>query len=72
MAFSWNNRRGNDFDLQLPASPSDLYRDVLKDDVSIPGYVNEFRNGDEIRGGGVGACIKESIKKKQRKDIFMS
>ena len=23
-----------------------------------------LKSGDEIRGGGVGACIKESIKKK--------
>ena len=28
-----------------------------------------LKSGDEIRGGGVGACIKQSIKKKQRKYI---
>ena len=37
--------------------------------VSIPGYVNEFRNRDKIKGGGVGAYIKENVKYKRRKDI---
>ena len=37
--------------------------------VAIPGYNNEFRNRDEIRGGGVGAYIREDIKYKRRQDI---
>ena len=37
--------------------------------VSIPGYANEFRNRDKIKGGGVGAYIKENVKYKRRKDI---
>ena len=37
--------------------------------VSIAGYVNEFKNRDKIRGGGVGAYIKENVKYKRRKDI---
>lgn len=41
----------------------------LLNHVSIPGYVNEFRNRDKIKGGGVGAYIKESVKYKRRKDI---
>jgi len=41
----------------------------LLDHVSIPGYVNEFRNRYSIRGGGVGAYIKDSIKYRRRKDI---
>ena len=37
--------------------------------VSIPGYINLFRNRDEIRGGGVGLYIKNSINFKRRTDI---
>ena len=37
--------------------------------ICIPGYANEFRNRDKVRGGGVGAYIKESVKYKKRKDI---
>ena len=37
--------------------------------VFIPGYANEFRNRDKIKGGGVGAYIKENVKYKRRKDI---
>ncbi len=37
--------------------------------VSIPGYGQEFRNREQIKGGGVGAYIKESVKYKRRKDI---
>ena len=37
--------------------------------VSIPGYTNLFRNRDEIRGGGVGLYIKNSINFKRRTDI---
>jgi len=37
--------------------------------VTIPGYANEFRNRDKIKGGGVGAYIKESVKYKRHKDI---
>ena len=43
----------------------------LLDHVSSPGYVNEFRNRDSIRGGGVGAYIKDSIKYRRRKDIVI-
>ena len=42
---------------------------LLLNHVSIPGYIQEFRNRDGIKGGGVGAYIKESIKYKRRKDI---
>ena len=37
--------------------------------VSIPGYVNVFRNRDAIRGGGVGAYLREGISFKRRSDI---
>jgi exonuclease III len=37
--------------------------------VTIPGYTNVFRNRDDIRGGGVGIYLKESIKFKRRTDI---
>ena len=30
--------------------------------VSIPGYANKFRNRDKIKGGGIGAYIKEAFK----------
>lgn len=30
--------------------------------VSIPGYANEFKNRDKIKGGGVGEYIKENVK----------
>ena len=41
----------------------------LLDYVSIPGYVNLFRNRDIIRGGGVGIYLRDNIKFKLRKDI---
>ena len=41
----------------------------LLDYVSIPGYVNVFRNRDRIRGGGVGIYIRDSINFKRRQDI---
>ena len=41
----------------------------LLDYVSIPGYVNLFRNRDIIRGGGVGIYLRDNIKFKCRKDI---
>ena len=41
----------------------------LLDYVSIPGYVNLFRNRDIIRGGGVGIYLRDNIKFKRRKDI---
>lgn len=37
--------------------------------VTIPGYANELRKRDKIKRGGVGACIKESVKYKRHKDI---
>ena len=42
---------------------------LLLNHVKIPGFMNEFRNRDIIRGGGVGAYISESINYKRRKDI---
>jgi exonuclease III len=42
----------------------------LLDYVSIPGYVNIFRNRNHIRGGGVGIyCRDHNINFKQRQDI---
>jgi exonuclease III len=41
----------------------------LLNHVSISGYGHEFRNREQIRGGGVGAYIKETVKYKRRKDI---
>ena len=32
--------------------------------VKIPGYSQEFRNRENLRGGGVGAYLKESLKYK--------
>ena len=37
--------------------------------VSIPGYSAVFRNCDAIKGGGVGAYIRESLHFKRREDI---
>ena len=37
--------------------------------VSIPGYSAVFRNRDAIKGGGVGAYIRESLHFKRREDI---
>jgi len=37
--------------------------------MSVPGYSTVFRNGESIKGGGVGACIHESIQFKRRCDI---
>lgn len=42
---------------------------LLLSHVSIPGYTQEFRNRDTIKGGGVGAYIKNNIKYRRRKDI---
>jgi exonuclease III len=42
--------------------------DLLKH-VSIPGFTFEYRNRESIRGGGVGAYIKESVVYKRRRDI---
>ena len=41
----------------------------LLNHVFISGYGHEFRNREQIRGGGVGAYIKETVKYKRRKDI---
>ncbi|XP_028409262.1 uncharacterized protein LOC114531856 [Dendronephthya gigantea] len=41
----------------------------LLDYVSIPGYVNVFRNRDRIRGGGVGIYLRDHINFKRRQDI---
>ena len=37
--------------------------------VAIPGYNCVFRNRDEIRGGGVGAYLREEIEYKRRQDL---
>lgn len=37
--------------------------------VSIPGYQTEFLHRKAIKGGGVGAYVRENIKYKRRKDI---
>ncbi|PFX20980.1 putative RNA-directed DNA polymerase from transposon BS [Stylophora pistillata] len=37
--------------------------------VSLPGFSKEFRNRDNVKGGGVGAYIRDNIKYKRRKDI---
>ena len=37
--------------------------------VAISGFNTEFRSPDTIRGGGVGAYIKDTIKYKRRHDI---
>ena len=42
---------------------------ALLDFVSVPGYNTVFRNRESIKGGGVGAYIRNSINFKHRKDI---
>ncbi|CAB4000880.1 Hypothetical predicted protein [Paramuricea clavata] len=42
---------------------------LLLQHVTIPGYSCEFRNRESVKGGGVGAYIKESVKYKRRTDI---
>ena len=42
---------------------------LLSAHVSIPGYYYEFRNRAQMKGGGVGAYIKDTIKYERRKDI---
>lgn len=37
--------------------------------VSIPGFSSVFRDRDKIRGGGVGAYIRDNIAFKRRTDI---
>ena len=37
--------------------------------VSIPGFTTEFRNRQGLKGGDVGAYIKNSTKYKRRRDI---
>ena len=37
--------------------------------VQLPGYVTEFRNRENHRGGGVGMYIEDNIRYKRRKDI---
>ena len=68
----------NEFLLTVSHYPFDvvtLSETWLKDNpylleyVSIPGYISVFRNRDVIRGGGVGAYLRESINFKRREDI---
>ena len=42
---------------------------LLLNHVTIPGYNSEFRSRNSIRGGGVGAYIKETLTYKRRSDI---
>ena len=42
---------------------------LLLNHVNIPGYNCEFRSRNSIRGGGVGAYIKETLTYKRRSDI---
>ena len=41
----------------------------LMEYVTIPGFNTKFCSRDTIRGGGVGAYIKDTIKYKLRRDI---
>ena len=68
----------NEFLLLVKQYPMDiitLSETWLKDNpalleyVSVPGYSAVFRNGETIKGGGVGAYIHESIHFKRRTDI---
>lgn len=42
---------------------------MLLDYVQIPGYELPYNNRDNMRGGGVGFYIKDTIKFKRRTDI---
>lgn len=61
----------NSYPLDIVALSETWLRDQphLLQYVSIPGFVTEFRNRTGIRGGGVGAYIKDNIKYKRRSDI---
>ena len=68
----------NEFALIVNKYPLDiitLSETWLKDNkdrleyVSFPCFSKDFRNRDNIKGGGVGAYIRDNIKYKQRKDI---
>ena len=61
----------NSYPLDIVALDETWPRDQpqVLDYVSIPGFVTEFRNGEGIRGGGVGVYIKENINYKRRRDI---
>ena len=41
----------------------------LLSSVEIPGYNNNFRNRDRVKGGGVGYYVKNNINVKERKDL---
>ena len=45
------------------------YQPQLLQYVSVPGFTTEFRNRQGLKGGGVGAYIKDNIKYKRRRDI---
>lgn len=68
----------NEFALIVNKYPLDiitLSETWLKDNkdrleyVSFPCFSKDFRNRDNIKGGGVGAYIRDNIKYKRRKDI---
>ena len=67
----------NEFLMTIQTYPFDiitLSETWLKDNhllleyVSVPGYSHEFRNRN-VRGGGVGAYIRDNLKYKRRSDI---
>ena len=68
----------DNYRLTLETYPFDIFtlRETwLKDNkllleyVSIPGYIHVFQNRDNIKGGGVGAYIRDDIPFKRRSDL---
>ena len=68
----------NDFQLTVESYPLDIItlsetwfkeNPLLMKYVQLPGYVTEFRNRENHRGGGVSMYIKDNIRYKRRKDI---
>ena len=68
----------NEFQLTVESYPLDIItlsetwlkeNPLLMKYVQLPGYVTEFRNRENHRGGGVGMYIKDNIRYKRRKDI---
>ena len=44
-------------------------RTALLLDVTVPGFVSEFRNREGIKGGGLGVYIKENINYKRYRNF---
>ena len=68
----------NEFALTVNTYPLDIIalsetwlkdHKLLMEYVNLPGFVTEFRNRVDTRGGGVGIYIKDTIKYKRRYDI---